>query len=203
MLWSLEALTAFPPAINMSALYKTNVNITATLIRAVGQTASLSVEEPEPLAMLRRSPFVRLDLFFKICFILWQPTNAVFQSGAFLLTAEREIHRRDSPSTHSSPPPELQSKPCPAIPACCRSDLHEGGTLIWFCSNTRNSNTVPRDSLNDNSNVSCKSLWRSRNIVLSLKLFSVNCRKAKLPWSSLFGYSTGGTSLVLPFLICF
>lgn len=48
----------------MSALYSTNVNITAPLIRAVGQTASLSVEEPEPLAMLRSSPFVKLDLVF-------------------------------------------------------------------------------------------------------------------------------------------
>lgn len=99
MLWSLEALTAFPLAVNMSALYNTNVNITTPLIRAVGQTVSLSVEEPEPLAMLRRSSFVKLDLCFWGLFYPVATYKCCFQSGAILLTAEGEIHRRDCPST--------------------------------------------------------------------------------------------------------
>lgn len=102
MLWSLEALTAFPLAVNMSALYNTNVNITTPLIRAVGQTVSLSAEEPEPLAMLRRSSFVKLDLCFWGLFYPVATCKCCFQSGAFLLTAEREIQRRDCPSTHSA-----------------------------------------------------------------------------------------------------
>lgn len=101
MLWSLEALTAFPLAVNMSALYNTNVNITTPLIRAVGQTVSLSVEEPEPLAMLRRSSFVKPDLCFWGLFYPVATYKCCFWSGAFLLTAEREIHRRDCPSTDS------------------------------------------------------------------------------------------------------
>lgn len=100
MLWSLEALTAFPLAVNVSALYNTNVNITTPLIRAVGQTVSLSAEEPEPLAMLRRSSFVKLDLcFWGLFYPVARPTNAVFRMGHFCwlqkgkYTEEISLHR--------------------------------------------------------------------------------------------------------------
>lgn len=137
MLWSLEALTAFPLAVNMSALYNTNVNITTPLIRAVGQTVSLSVEEPEPLAMLRRSSFVKPDLCFWGLFYPVATYKCCFWSGAFLLTAEREIHRRDCPSTDSASA-WAAKQTSPSSPSSVQVWPVWESALLRFYSNTRN-----------------------------------------------------------------
>lgn len=154
MLWSLEALTAFPLAVNMSALYNTNVNITTPLIRAVGQTVSLSVEEPEPLAMLRRSSFVKPDLCFWGLFYPVATYKRCFQSGAFFCWLQKGEYTAEIVPPLIEPLPELQSKPSPAIPARRRSGLCECIASVLF----KHKKCRFSESLEYNSAVGCRRL---------------------------------------------